>query len=106
MRREKEQELDDDSPASLFVHTGYRCDGCGQDPIKGGRFICIECDLKNDSVDFCLDCAPKNLALDDKPTHLPSHEMRPVRKKLIKDGGGSVDNDYLFQNNYLDPNFL
>ena len=27
----------------LFVHSGYKCDGCGQDPIRGGRFTCLEC---------------------------------------------------------------
>jgi hypothetical protein len=26
------------------IVAGYKCDGCGQEPIKGGRFTCQECD--------------------------------------------------------------
>ena len=34
----------------LFVHTGYKCDGCGQDPIRGGRFTCLECSDDGDAI--------------------------------------------------------
>ena len=34
----------------LFVHSGYKCDGCGQDPIRGGRFTCLECSDDGDAI--------------------------------------------------------
>ena len=109
IRREKELELREGaSSSSLFVHTGYKCDGCGQEPIKGGRFTCLECESdQNSGIDFCLECAPKGLALEDKPSHDPStHNLRPVRKKMTELPSATADLDYLFQNNYLDPNFV
>ncbi|RUS24626.1 hypothetical protein BC938DRAFT_473310, partial [Jimgerdemannia flammicorona] len=37
------------------VHQGYRCDGCGIEPIVGIRYKCAECDV-NQEVDLCGDC--------------------------------------------------
>ena len=92
------------------IVAGYKCDGCGQEPIKGGRFTCQECDSDqnqpNSGVDFCLECAPKGLVLEDKPLHTSAHNLRPVRKKLTELPTATADLDYLFQNNYLDSNFV
>jgi len=111
IRREKEMELrEGPSSSSLFVHTGYKCDGCGQEPIKGGRFTCQECDSDqnqpNSGIDLCLECAPKGLVFEDKPSHSSAHNLRPVRKKLTELPTATADLDYLFQNNYLDSNFV
>ena len=35
----------------LFVHSGYKCDGCGQDPIRDGRFTCLECLDNGDAIE-------------------------------------------------------
>jgi len=104
IRREKELELKEGT-STLFVHTGYKCDGCGKEPIKGGRFTCLECDT-DDQVDFCLDCAPKGITFEDKANHKTEHKLRPVRKKLTDLPSATADADYLFQTNYLDPNFV
>ena len=93
------------------IVAGYKCDGCGQEPIKGGRFTCQECDSDhqnqpNSGIDFCLECAPKGLVLEDKPLHTSAHNLRPVRKKLTELPTATADLDYLFQNNYLDSNFV
>ena len=110
IRREKELELREGASSStLFVHTGYKCDGCGQEPIKGGRFTCLECDKDQSQIsgiDFCLECAPKGLYFDEKPSHTSNHNLRPVRKKLTELPTATADLDYLFQNNYLDSNFV
>ena len=92
------------------IVAGYKCDGCGQEPIKGGRFTCQECDSDqsqpDSGIDFCLECAPKGLVLEDKPSHTSAHNLRPVRKKLTELPTATADLDYLFQNNYLDSNFV
>ena len=71
-------------------------------------FSCLEYESdQNSGIDFCLECAPKGLALEDKPSHDPStHNLRPVRKKMTELPSATADLDYLFQNNYLDPNFV
>ena len=48
----------------------------------------------------------KGLVLEDKPAHTSSHTLRPVRKKLTELPTATADLDYLFQNNYLDSNFV
>ena len=114
IRREKELELREENSSSTsgsnFVHTGFKCDGCGLDPIRGGRFTCLECDQNNDiSIDFCLECAPKGLLVQDKPEHTLDHILKPIRKKLMTDKilpSNTADKDYLIQSNYLDPNFV
>ena len=108
IRKERELELKDGgSNPSLFVHTGFKCDGCGIEPIKGGRFTCLDCENSvEDSIDFCLECAPKEDILELKPWHLSGHRLRPVRKRVSDLPSATADVDYLFQNNYLDPNFV
>lgn len=100
IRREKELELGEENPKN-FIHSGYKCDGCGMDPIQGGRFTCSDC-----FVDFCLECAPKNLDIEQHDSK--SHKLRAVRKKIktLLASSSTADSDYLFHNNYLDPNFV
>ena len=116
IRREKELELREGSSSSnatlsLFVHTGYKCDGCQIEPITGGRFTCIECiDSMDASIDFCLDCivpaALDGVKVEGKPEHTREHTLKPVRKKIISDLPQTADKDYLYLENYLDPNFV
>ena len=52
-------------------------------------------------------CPKRASALEDEPSHDPStHNLRPVRKKMTELPSATADLDYLFQNNYLDPNFV
>ena len=109
IKREKELEMSEGASGQergLFVHTGYKCDGCGLDPIQGGRFTCIECSDNFDTIDFCLTCAPKGLVVQDKPQHTPDHQLKAVRKKADFLPSNTADKDYLIQSNYLDPNFI
>ena len=111
IRRERELEISEGGSGQdrgLFVHTGYKCDGCGLDPIQGGRFTCVQCNDNNDiDIDFCLNCAPKGLSVQDKPEHTLDHTLKPVRKKQSDFlPSNTADKDYLIQSNYLDPNFI
>jgi len=109
IRREREMEISEGSSGQyrgLFVHTGYKCDGCGADPIQGGRFTCVQCDANDIDIDFCLNCAPKGLVVQDKPEHTLDHTLKPVRKKPDFLPTNTADKDYLIQSNYLDPNFI
>jgi hypothetical protein len=63
-------------------------------------------DCEDGGVDFCLDCAPKGIKLDDKPEHLAHHCLKAVRKKLTDLPSSTADKDYLYQTNYLDPNYV
>ena len=70
-------------------------------------FFCSFLITENNSVDFCLDCAPKDLILDDKPEHTLEHQLKPVRKKMTELPSSTADKDYLcLTQNYLDPNFV
>ena len=97
IRREKELEQQMLAP---MLHHGFRCDGCDQEPIVGGRFQCSDC-LDTDTVDFCCDCAPKGLEIGN---HKKDHKLKPVRQKRVK---SLVDREYVApaSGNYLDPNF-
>lgn len=101
IRREKELEQQSATP---LLHHGFRCDGCNQEPILGGRFQCSDC-LDTDTVDFCCNCAPKGLEIGN---HKKDHKLKPVRIKVVKTL--LVDRDYIgpsasSSRNYLDPNF-
>ena len=98
-------------------HFGYKCDGCGQDPILGGRFTCIDCAKKDHSVDYCCECAPISSQLQSVGKdfgHTCSHTLRPVRRRVTflqwkkKCPENTRDRDYLIEatmGNYLDPNY-
>ena len=116
IRREKELEQREGKQQPT-KHFGYKCDGCSQDPILGGRFTCVDCARKEYSVDFCCECAPKasklqNIGVDFD--HRPDHILRPVRSRvndissLGKYMNNTRDKDYLIESNlgnYLDPNY-
>ena len=101
--KEREQQLGDEQ----IIHRGFRCDGCNVEPIVGGRFQCSEC-LNEDTVDFCVECAPRNIEVGK---HTKDHTLKPVRKKMLL---SMADRDYSAPSNsggtkprnYLDPNFM
>ena len=117
IRREKEFEQRE-GRTQPTKHLGYKCDGCGQDPILGGRFTCVDCAKKEHSIDLCCECAPNlsqipNIGIDYGHKH--EHMIRPVRKRegndLQMNGkrlSNTLDRDYLIESklgNYLDPNY-
>ena len=116
IRREKEFEQRE-GKGQPTKHLGYKCDGCGQDPILGGRFTCVDCAKKEYSVDFCCECAPKASKLKNigmEFDHRPDHILRPVRSRVNetcfaeKRRNIMRDKDYLIETksgNYLDPNY-
>jgi len=103
-RIRREQELESQRTGGPHVHRGFRCDGCGIDPIVGGRFQCSECIGGVDTVDFCCECAPKGLTLNSV-SHLADHTLKPVRLKLTH---STLDAEYSVagRSGYLDPNFV
>ncbi|XP_043287116.1 ZZ-type zinc finger-containing protein 3 [Venturia canescens] len=88
-----------------YQHFGYKCTVCGEDPLKGTRWHCLDC---RNGVDLCADCAVAQLEAI-RPVHSPLHKLTPVRSTLCP---RSYDTDYCPENfddssyNYLDPNFL
>jgi len=100
-RVRRERELESGRPGGPHVHSGFRCDGCGREPIVGGRFQCTVC-LGGDTVDFCCECAPKGLCAAGGSGHTAEHALRPVRLKA--DVG--PDREYAAKKSYLDPNFV
>lgn len=100
VKTEKEQ---DTSP--LYKHVGYKCSICGEDPLTGTRWHCIEC---QDETDLCGDCAVAQLEIEE-PVHNTLHRLIPVKPPQCT---RSYDLDYFPQSfsnssyNYLDPNFL
>ena len=117
IRREKELEQREGKNKPT-THFGYKCDGCGKDPILGGRFICVDCAKKGESIDLCCECAPKISQLKRIGAefgHKSEHTIRPVRKRFDDTHkkeenicGNTRDKDYFVETkmgNYLDPNY-
>ena len=114
IRREKELEQRE-GKSKPTSHLGYKCDGCGQDPILGGRFTCVDCVKKDESIDLCCECAPKISQLKRLGAefgHKNDHTIRPVRKRVDdsarKNRSDMIDKDYIVKTkmgNYLDPNY-
>ncbi|XP_078043388.1 ZZ-type zinc finger-containing protein 3-like [Augochlora pura] len=81
------------------------CALCGDEPLTGTRWHCIEC---QDEVDLCSDCAVAQLEAE-KPSHDPLHRLIPIKPPQYT---RNYDLDYFPQSfsnssyNYLDPNFL
>ncbi|EZA51491.1 hypothetical protein DMN91_000557 [Ooceraea biroi] len=100
VKAEKEQDS-----SSMYKHVGYKCAGCGEDPLKGTRWHCAEC---YSGIDLCGDCAVTQFE-SEKPVHDPSHRLIPMKPPQCT---RSYDVDYFPQSfsassyNYLDPNFL
>ncbi|XP_035279414.1 ZZ-type zinc finger-containing protein 3 [Anguilla anguilla] len=86
---------------ALAQHMGYKCDGCGTEPIQGVRWHCRDCppDL---AVDFCSNCSD---CLYKTEAHKPSHQLEPVFQPE-----SFLDRDYCLPQsagyNYLDPNYF
>ena len=115
IRKERELELGDgrNQPTSDF---GYKCDDCGQDPILGRRFTCVDCANNDQSLDLCCDCAPKvsrSKRIETELGHKYNHTITPVGKRLNDVSSRESlcktrDRDYLTQSktiNYVDPNY-
>ncbi|KDN34646.1 hypothetical protein RSAG8_12271, partial [Rhizoctonia solani AG-8 WAC10335] len=73
------------------VHEGWRCDGCGTDPIIGPRYHCLSSHCPD--YDLCQSCMSKNV-------HDPSHSMLCVRDpadgdKLRDDVAEGEDNSII-----------
>ncbi|XP_015182795.1 PREDICTED: ZZ-type zinc finger-containing protein 3 [Polistes dominula] len=92
---------------SVYKHVGYKCMVCREEPLKGTRWHCLQCQT---GVNLCGDCAVAQIGAEN-PTHDPSHRLIPVKPPQYSQ---SYDVDYSplnFNNtsynyNYLDPNFL
>ncbi|KAF6024988.1 hypothetical protein EB796_016701 [Bugula neritina] len=56
-------------------HYGYKCDGCGEEPIVGVRYHCVECPQES-SVDFCGLCNSKTITF---ASHHPEHKMAVIK---------------------------
>lgn len=94
-----------DEQLQAYQHSGYKCTLCEEEPLKGTRWHCEDC---QGETDLCGDCAVAQLE-SEAPMHPPSHKLRAVRPSQ---SNRSYDTDYFPQNfsntsyNYLDPNFL
>ncbi|KAK3924677.1 ZZ-type zinc finger-containing protein 3 [Frankliniella fusca] len=89
------------------IHGGFKCDLCGEEPIVGTRWHCMDCPF-NSSVDYCSDCVVSQLNLTTP--HPSNHRLEAVTCSEST-SNESYDPDYLSQSfsqnyNYLDPNFL
>ncbi|XP_012256270.2 ZZ-type zinc finger-containing protein 3 [Athalia rosae] len=88
-----------------YSHIGYRCLVCKEEPLKGTRWHCKDCEGE---MNFCGDCAVAQWETDT-PIHPPSHRLIAVRPTQ---SNRTYDSDYFSQSfnnssyNYLDPNFL
>jgi len=51
------------------IHTGIHCDGCGESPITGIRYKCMECA----DYDLCMKCEERN-------EHTVGHCFAKLRK--------------------------
>lgn len=88
-----------------MVHLGYKCDGCGVEPIRGARWACVECPAHR-SVDLCRQCWNKPFRA---PSHRPQHRLERIERaearpyfadETWEDEAG--EDAY----NYLDPSFM
>ncbi|XP_076649137.1 ZZ-type zinc finger-containing protein 3-like [Halictus rubicundus] len=95
----------EESSSAAYKHVGYKCALCGEEPLTGTRWHCMEC---QDGMDLCSDCAVAQLEAE-KPLHDPLHRLISIKPPQYS---RSYDLDYFPQSfsnssyNYLDPNFL
>lgn len=67
--------LEEDS--TLPVHHGFRCDGCGIEPIVGARWRCTKCREPHE-VDLCEECYKMDSVRNaprGKSKHRPTHQF-------------------------------
>eukprot|EP01119_Soliformovum_irregulare_P016462 TRINITY_DN4761_c0_g1_i2.p1 TRINITY_DN4761_c0_g1~~TRINITY_DN4761_c0_g1_i2.p1 ORF type:complete len:410 (+),score=120.39 TRINITY_DN4761_c0_g1_i2:221-1450(+) len=87
---------------SIVTHPGYKCDGCGVEPIVGIRYSCEQCD----QVDLCSTCAPK---IKLEGNHTPSHRMKMISEAEKIPYYSSDYSASALENlepNYLDPSYM
>jgi len=82
-------------------HEGYKCDGCGTEPIVGVRWHCKVCR----EVDLCSSCHDSAF---ETASHKPTHKMEEVSQSETVPSYYR-DDDYQYSHgfgeaNYLDPN--
>eukprot|EP01135_Chromosphaera_perkinsii_P011797 Nk52_evm43s2496 gene=Nk52_evmTU43s2496 len=102
LRRKKYEE-----DTEKLQHMGFKCDGCGCEPIMGIRWTCNECP-EGSEVDLCNACYSKGDFRGG--LHMPHHTFKGVDKE---EAPQFQDVDYvnfqqdaaLTEYNYLDPNF-
>ncbi|XP_061099730.1 ZZ-type zinc finger-containing protein 3 isoform X2 [Conger conger] len=99
IKKQKIQEIHAEN--ALAQHMGYKCDGCGTEPIQGVRWHCRECP-PDVAIDFCSNCSD---CLYKTETHKPDHQLEPVFQPEA-----FLDRDYCLPQgtgyNYLDPNYF
>eukprot|EP00192_Tetraselmis_astigmatica_P003910 CAMPEP_0117688338 /NCGR_PEP_ID=MMETSP0804-20121206/23760_1 /TAXON_ID=1074897 /ORGANISM="Tetraselmis astigmatica, Strain CCMP880" /LENGTH=477 /DNA_ID=CAMNT_0005500751 /DNA_START=86 /DNA_END=1519 /DNA_ORIENTATION=+ len=75
-----------DAMSTHFVHHGVGCDQCGQFPIVGDRFRCIDCcEVEHMGFDLCGHCMadvdPESVHGRFNQSHTPNHRMEKVDKQ-------------------------
>lgn len=63
----------DEIRAQTLEHPGYKCDGCGMEPIVGARYHCDVC--QNPEIDVCTACYNSKFS---NAVHTASHELSLV----------------------------
>ena len=79
------------------VHSGYKCDSCGVDPIIGVRWMCKECN--EPTIDMCDTCLQSNNL--ETTQHKRTHQFEQVVEQetipyYLQDS----------ETNYLDPSYM
>lgn len=99
LKKEKLHEIQVES--SVVQHAGFKCDGCGMEPIQGVRWHCQDCP-PDCAVDFCGNCSD---CVFKTESHKPTHRLEPFYQAET-----FLDRDYCLPHstgyNYLDPNYF
>jgi hypothetical protein len=75
----------DEIKAQALEHPGFKCDGCGMEPIIGARYHCKDC--SSPEMDFCSSCKETVTT-----THLDSHELELITQALpIEDASNEME---------------
>lgn len=73
MKLQRQFEMMSDESIKEDVHHGFKCDGCGLDPIVGVRWHCTKC-KGTDAVDLCAVCKTSGTFY-----HPPSHRFTQIK---------------------------
>ena len=63
LQEDNDNENDIETPSSVEIHNGSVCNGCGDFPIIGIRYKCVECK----DFDFCEKCHAENKFIHKHP---------------------------------------
>jgi hypothetical protein len=75
----------DEIKAQALEHPGYKCDGCGMEPIIGARYHCKDC--TNPEMDFCSSCKD-TISM----SHPASHELELITQaSQIEDANNEME---------------